>query len=609
MPVIEQIKERVDLVDLVSKYVTLVPSGRNLKAPCPFHSERTPSFFVFPERQTWRCFGACAEGGDIFSFLMKQQGIDFSEAIKSLAASAGLSLPSRTNEETKNPIFQANEAAAQFYQDILADSQLGHAARAYLSSRGLEASTIQQFRLGLSPMNRTMLKDHLTNLGFREALLIKAGLINQPQGRGTQDAFRGRLMFPIRIQGNRVVGFGGRALKDGTPKYLNTSRTEIFDKSSLLYAIEEAATPIVDQKLGIIVEGYMDALLAHQHGFRNVVASMGTSLTRQQVITLRRLTNRFVLALDPDKAGQEATLRSLETSWKVLQPTIPAGLRQYPNDDASQTLELKMAILPEGNDPAELIRKDAQLWAHTVSTATALLDFLFIMLPSRYDLSTPQGRMHLAERLGPLILNHTVPGQQDKFLTQLESLVGINRNDLGRVLGINRQGILNLPRNRSGSNRNSHQGYIAPFVHALHDPLEEYTIALLLQDPRLHEYIPNIDSTLFTRAENKALFTTWMKCDTIEELKESVDEVLVEHLDNLLALPLPSTDLKDRTGALSQCIQRLEEHILRDLKLQEGVLLTDSEERDFDEASLEQALERNRRLRQLHLQRSKQPGY
>ena len=353
----------------------------------------------------------------------------------------------------------------------------------------------------------------------------------------------------------------------------------------------------------------MDALLAHQHGFRNVVASMGTSLTQQQVVTLRRLADRFVLALDPDTAGREATLRSLETSWKVLQPNLPAGRGRPTNDSGTQMLELKMAILPEGSDPAELIRKDAELWVKTVSTAPSLLEFLFMMLPSRYDLTTPGGRMHLAERLGPLILNHTVPGQQDKFLTQLESLVGINRNDLGSVLGINRQGMLNLPMTHPRSNSGTNQGYIAPFVHALHDPLEEYTIALLLQDPRLSDHVEQLNLSLFTRAENKALFNTWAKCDTIEELKKTIDEVLVEHLDNLLALPLPSTDLKQRTEALSQCIQRLEEHMLRELKLQEGVLLTELEERDFDQASMERALERNRRLRQLHLQRSRQTGY
>jgi DNA primase len=609
MPVIEQIKERIELVDLVAEHVTLIPSGRNLKAPCPFHSERTPSFFVFPEHQTWRCFGACAEGGDIFSFLMKHQGIEFPEAIKTLARRAGLTVPSRKNEERKNPIFHANEVAAQFYQDILSDSQLGREARVYLSDRGLDAHTIQQFRLGLSPNNETMLKNHLANLGYDEALLAKAGLISQTQARGTRDAFRGRLMFPIRDQQGRVVGFGARTLNNGTPKYLNTARTEIFDKGSLLYAIEEAATPISEEGSGIIVEGYMDALLAHQHGFRNVVASMGTSLTQQQVVTLRRLADRFVLALDPDTAGQEATLRSLETSWKVLQPNWSARREPPTNDNGTQMLELKMAILPEGSDPAELIRKDAELWLHTVSTAPSLLEFLFMMLPSRYDLTTPRGRMHLAERLGPLILNHTVPGQQDKFLTQLESLVGISRNDLASVLGTNRQGMLNLPMTRPRSGSVANQGYIAPFLHALHDPLEEYTIALLLQYPRLADHVGQLNPSLFTRAENKALFNTWAKCDTIEQLKESIDEVLVEHLDNLLALPLPSTELKQRTEALSQCIQRLEEHMLRELKLQEGVLLTELEERDFDQASLERALERNRRLRQLHLQRSRQTGY
>ena len=603
MAAIDQIKERLDIVDVVSGHVTLAQAGRNLKARCPFHTERTPSFFVYPERQSWRCFGACAEGGDLFSFVMKAEGLTFAEALRELARRAGVSLPTRRSPEQVNPLHQANAAAGRFYQGVLHSPQ-GASARDYLEGRGLGPDTVRAFALGLSPDDGDALKIHLLGLGYTEELLLRAGLLHRAGDGATRDLFRGRLLFPIRDAEGHIVGFGGRALDDVPPKYLNTPQSPVFNKSHLLYGLSEAADAIRIQGRGVVVEGYTDALLAHQHGFRNVVASMGTALTRQQVALLQELAGSFVLALDPDAAGQEATQRSLEASWRAFHRPAAShrtsrGVEVYPR----AAPDLRVALLPAGTDPAELIRTDPDRWTRIVEDAPLYLDFTFSWLSSRFDLSRPEERMRVAELLGPRVLALEEPGEQDRYLTRLEELVGVSRRDLGAVLGISRRDMLRSRRAAPAAAR-APEGYVAPFIRARHDPLEEYTLALLLQDPSFREYGSGLAPAFFTRVENRELFTAWADCDTLDRLRDTLDEALLEQFDALLALPVPSTDRKQRHEALTQCLRRLEENALRELKLQEQVLLAEGEVEQGE--ALEVALQRNRRLREIHQEGSRQ---
>lgn len=603
MAVIDQIKERLDIVDVVSGHVALSKAGRNLKARCPFHTERTPSFYVFPERQSWRCFGACAEGGDLFSFVMKAEGLTFPEALRDLAQRAGVALPTRRSPEQVNPLHQANAAAARFYQGVL-QSPDGEAVRAYLEGRGLAPDTIRAFALGLSPDDGDALKLHLLGLGYTEELLLRAGLLHRPGDGASRDLFRGRLLFPIKDAQGNIVGYGGRALDDVPPKYLNTPQGPVFNKSHLLYGLAEAAEHIRIQGRGVVVEGYTDVLLAHQHGFRNVVASMGTALTSQQVALLQEHAARFVLALDPDAAGQEATQRSLEAAWRAFQRPAAAhrtsrGVEVYPRTSP----DLRVALLPPGIDPADLIRTDPDEWTRIVDEAPLYLDFTFSSVSSRFDLSRPEERMRVAELLGPRVLALDDPGEQDRYLTRLEELVGVSRRDLGAVLGISRRDLLRSRRAAPAAGR-APEGYVAPFIRARHVPLEEYTLALLFQDPSLREHSSGLAPAFFTRVENRELFTAWADCDTLDRLRDSLDEALLEQLDALLALPVPSTDRKQRHEALTQCLRRLEENALRELKLQEQVLLAEGEVEQ--EEALEVALQRNRRLRDIHREGGRQ---
>ncbi len=284
MSTVEEVKQRIDIVEVVSRYTTLTKAGRNFKALCPFHSEKTPSFFVFPERQSWHCFGACNTGGDAFSFIMKKEGLSFGETLRFLADKVGVLIPTRIEpgpgRDEKERLFQANEVAAQFYHNLLVTSAQAEKVRSYLASRGLNDKSTSDFQLGYSPNTWEALKQYLLERGFTEMEMLTTGLIIQSEDGKTHDRFRNRLIFPICDQRGRVTGFGGRALDNETqPKYLNSPQTPVFDKSDTLYGIHLAAPAIRREDVAVIVEGYMDVIIPHQYGFQNVVASMGIAIT------------------------------------------------------------------------------------------------------------------------------------------------------------------------------------------------------------------------------------------------------------------------------------------------------------------------------------------
>ncbi|MGI5835145.1 MAG: DNA primase, partial [Chloroflexota bacterium] len=287
----EEIKARLDIADIVSERVLLKKAGKSLKGLCPFHVEKTPSFVVFPETGSWHCFG-CGEGGDIFTFVMRSQNVDFAEALAILAARAGVEL--RSSERGQQPdggvekLYAANEAAAAHFRSMLA-SPAGARAREYLRRRQISAESIADFEIGFAPDSGAGLAHHLLQLGFSREEILQAGLAGENESGALYDRFRSRVIFPIRDNAGRLVGFGGRSLSnDAQPKYLNTPQTALFDKGGCLYAVDKAKKEIRQTGRAVIVEGYMDALMAHQHGYRNVVASLGTAVTGRQLSQLKR---------------------------------------------------------------------------------------------------------------------------------------------------------------------------------------------------------------------------------------------------------------------------------------------------------------------------------
>ena len=436
MTVVDDIKARLDIADMVSGYVTLQRSGANFKANCPFHQERTPSFYVFPDRQSWRCFGACATGGDVFSFVMRAESLEFRETLERLAQRAGVTLPRGRERVERKSAADINEAALSYFRRLL-DSRQGEAARAYLGRRSVSREAVDKFELGLSPADGQSLRNHLVQQGFEPPLLDQAGIARTGENGQQRDLFRGRLMFPIRNGQGDLGGFGARALDDSQPKYLNSPRGPTFDKSRILYALYLARDAARKEGI-VIVEGYMDAIAAHEKGFANVVASMGTAITESQVAEIRRLTGDVTMALDADAAGQQATLRSLESSWRVIQSSVAGRARGTTLFQRPEMADLKIAVMPEGQDPDDMIRRSPEDWRKLVENASPLVEYLLGALAKQSDPSTPQGKEHIAGIIMPMI--YAAPGgfQQDYYMRMLADALGVTREVLMSTAAVDR---------------------------------------------------------------------------------------------------------------------------------------------------------------------------
>ncbi len=610
---VDDIKGRLDIVDLVSGYAPLTKSGNSYKANCPFHSERTPSFHVFPERQTWRCFGACAQGGDIFSFWMRINNLEFSDALKQLAQQAGVAMsenPGRRKE--RNSLHDVNEAAAEYFCSILATSKAGAAARAYLEERGLNKETVKEFQIGLAPAGGDAARDHLSARGFGEDVIALAGLATKGRGDAYRDLFRGRLMFPIRDADGKLAGFGGRSMDGSEPKYLNSPKTPVFDKGNILYGIHMAKDQAREKGI-VIVEGYVDAVACHQAGYTNVVASMGTALAPGQVTQVCSLLprpgagerGRVTLALDADAAGQEATLRGLQVLWEAVhQGKSRSTNRPYAT---SEVPDINVMVLPDGRDPDEVVLEDPQAWPRLVEDAVPLLDYRFSAEAARVDISTPGGKSALAGVLMPLISATSDPFQQDHYFQKLASMLGVNEATLKASVELSR------PRTapRSGRSRQP-QASATPFDRLEHDPMEEHCLALLLQEREwvagdvqvdsdgywLTEAAVGLRPEHFRRVENREVFTNWTKCSTLESLQWALDDELSTHLEHLLGKALPPMDRKVRESDLSNCIRRLEERHLRELKHEEALRLNEASLDDLQEQQ-DTILDTNERIRQV----------
>lgn len=405
MSVADEIKSKLDIVQYIQRYVPLKKAGRTYKACCPFHNEKTPSFVVNENNQTWRCFGACAEGGDIFNFAMKYNGWSFTEALEELGKLAGVETRPQTPEqrhhtEELDRLRGLLKSAADYFHDLLYDSRNAAAVetlRYVHEKRGLTDDTIRKFGIGYAPQGWQNSIDSLKALGYTDDDLIATGIASQNDEGRIYDRFRHRLMIPIRDERGRVVGFGARALAaEDNPKYLNSPQSALFDKSRLLFGLDFAKQPIRDTETAVIVEGYLDAIQAHQAGYANVVAQMGTALTEPQLKLLApRLAKRIILSLDSDAAGQSATRRSLEVARETLQADYAGRL----------SVDIRILVVPGAKDPDDLIREAPEQWTELVKSALPVADYVIASemetLPNN---ATVQERESVARRLMPILL-------------------------------------------------------------------------------------------------------------------------------------------------------------------------------------------------------------
>ena len=354
---LEEIKSHIDIVEFISDYVALKKSGQNYKGLCPFHSEKTPSFMVSQTKQIFHCFG-CAAGGDVVSFLMKHDNLPFGEALQYLAKKSGLKITDSAFDKNfsakRQKILQVNEEAMKFYMRALRQS---NTAMAYLKQRGISEDALTTFSIGYAPDQRNTLSLHLKKMGHSDSILMNAGLA-VADGKRCRDWFRGRILFPICNMRNDIVAFGGRVMDNALPKYINSPETEIFKKSETLYAINLSKDEIRKKGYALIVEGYLDAIMCHQHGFKNTVAPLGTALTSRHVHKLKSLTNRVVLVFDSDDAGVSAARRSLS----ILCET---------------DIRAKVLLLPPGEDPDSFLRKTgSEPFSKSLSSAQSMIEFL-----------------------------------------------------------------------------------------------------------------------------------------------------------------------------------------------------------------------------------------
>jgi DNA primase len=466
--IIERIKQKLDIVEEIGAVVSLKKSGKAFKGLCPFHGERTPSFYVFPDKQDWHCFG-CGERGDIITFVQKQQSLDFREALELLAERADIPLESGSRPENAEEAAETsarkrmralNEAAAIWFHHQLLQFTSAQYCRSYLDSRGVSNDSIAQWRLGYAPDGDALVQ-YLLSVGYTEKELVEVGLAREREaarGGGIYGYFRNRLIFPIRDSRGQTIAFGARALDGSNPKYLNTPQTLLFDKSATLYGLDLARDAIRRGNRIVIVEGYMDAVVTHQFGTRNVVACIGSAITEKHIRQIKKLTRRVTLALDPDAAGESATLRGITVAQQAFDRVVVPVPGPAPDSTGAQTdwwparsgqrgmprgivrfeeqvdAEITVAKLPPHEDPDEFARRDPAGWQQTIEQSAPLIDYLIAAQTADLALDTPQGKLEASRRLLPILAevrNRTLAGE---YADRLAAHLHLDVRDVQRDL-------------------------------------------------------------------------------------------------------------------------------------------------------------------------------
>jgi DNA primase len=611
MAVTDDIKARVDIVELIGESMALRKTGRTFVGFCPFHSNtRTPAFTVYPDSQSYHCFG-CKASGTIFDWVMHKQGLDFPAALRQLADRAGVKLEERAEAEQQSQLrtrlLDINAAAATFFQHLLRSNTYGQPGRDYLEKRALSPAAVESFQIGFVPDQWSLLLSYLTDKkGFALDEIEAAGLIVQREHGGYYDRFRGRLIFPIRDAAGGVVGFGGRAIGDAQPKYLNSPQTPLFDKSAVLYGLDLAREAIRREGVAVIVEGYVDVIGAHQAGFANVVAPLGTALSDVHVKLLRRFAKKIVLALDADAAGQQAMLKGLDkiqaSDDDVRPVATPQGVLRWEAD-----VEIRIIALPPGQDPDEVIRANPEHWRALVASAQPVMDFYLAAYTSGLNLEEARDQAQALERLLPL-LRALPEAEQRVYIGRIERLLPDVKAELivDMVRRTPRQGRhSDKERGKQGDGFRSAAHGTQPVAD--HDaqratgnaqratPLgpEDQLLGLLLRHPPARKAVEELlaadlapfatikqlmsgtTSELFERVENRLLWESWCQQPSgrlVGGWVQSLPPELAAQARQVVTLaPLDQTTYRDAKAAVDHATQlrvRLVERWLRRLAAQ-----------------------------------------
>lgn len=487
MSVVDEIKDRIDIVEVVSESVKMRKTGKNYTGFCPFHpNSRTPAFVIFPETGTWRCFGACNEGGDVFGFLMKKEGWDFPEALRYLAGRAGIELKPRTpqlqaEEESHRRLRELLEAAITFYRHNLFQSQPGQSVLEYLHKRNLTTETLEIFEIGFAPNSWDATRTYMLEREYSERELIETGLVSERDSGGTYDRFRNRIMIPIRDSRGRISGFGARIVDpEDVPKFLNSPQTVLFDKGRMLYGLDKSKKAIRSSNQAVIVEGYMDVIALHQAGFGNAVSPMGTAISEHQLRLLKRFSRNIVLALDPDVAGSRATMRGLSVARDALDREVDPvfDARGLLRNEGRLDADIRVVTLPGEKDPDEVVADDPEEWPRLLEKAKTIVDYVLDVLSEGQDMDDPKVKSSIAGQVMPLIDDVADSVERETY-----------RQHLARRLRVDERALINW-RPRRNARRRVKLGDSPPVIDALASrekdaPLERFCLGLLIQNPEL----------------------------------------------------------------------------------------------------------------------------
>ena len=557
MESIDLIKQKLDIIDIASDYLKLTKAGSNHKALCPFHTEKTPSFIINPERQTWHCFGACGVGGDVIELVIKIEKINFSEALKILAQRAGVQLNNNSGPDKNSRLYEINFEACEFYKAQL-ELPEGKKAKEYIDKRGINDEASETFEFGFSPNTNSNLVSKLTSIGFKEIEIIQSGLAIKRENNQVRDFFYGRLMIPIKNSNGRVIGFGARVLDDSNPKYINTPSTPIFDKKSVLFGLSVASKAIREDNSVVVVEGYLDVITAHQFGFKNVVASMGTALTANQVGSLKSRTNNFVLAMDSDSAGREAVLRSLRNTYRVFERQL--GQKSEVN--------LSVVMMPGGKDPDTQIRNNLSEWEKNIANPVPFVQFVIDSIIEKYDINSSSGKGQVVGEIAPLITNMVNPFEQDHYIDLLAGKLIVKREIVESALAKSMAGSARKrPALKKFTNQNKDKSLYSE-ITPKENWIEDYTMSVLLkmQDKSNSDMI---NSEYFRRTENREIYSLWQNLSETDELGDIMSDQLEAHYQYLLSIQENIPDFGVNKEGLLQLSNRLEhrhlQHLQRDI--------------------------------------------
>ncbi len=523
---IEEIKSRLDLVEIVKEYVQLEKVGSNMRAPCPFHAEKTPSFFVSPTRQTWRCFGGCGEGGDMFDFVMKMEGVEFIDALRLLAKKAGVKLEKKSREERgeREKLYELYELAVQFYEKQLQASRKGKRAKNYLIERGISSESIKTWRLGYSPDSWQSLSEFLISKGYRRQEVIKSGLAIKKDDH-SYDRFRGRIMFPIMNTASSPIAFGGRVFEgdDKTAKYLNSPQTPLYDKSKVLYGLDKAKMEIRRHGFCILVEGYTDVIMSSQMGHGNVISTSGTALTDQQLNILQRYTKNIYTAFDMDSAGASATKKGIEMARK-------------------KDFDVKVIDLPEGKDPADLIKEDPEKWKKAVEEVENIMEFYFKAAFRGKNPTEPKDKKEIAIELLPLIKRIPNSIERSHWIKKLAEEINVNEKAI----------VDQLAKTESKEKKeNIKSGEVKSERKSRKEILEERILSIAAKKPEMIEKIENVTLSPFSQ-------------DIINALKTGKENQLKEKVDYFALRPIEAEDYEKE---MDSCIREIKkENIKKELR-------------------------------------------